>query len=134
VTVLTIQFSESVAASLTSADLQLRNLTTSTDIAPASLNLSYDAGTNTATLTFPGLPGQKLPDGRYVLMVFAAGVTDVDGKSLPADYKLNFHVLTGDMNGDAATNDVGPVQGLAEFAQPAGAAGPERRSGRQTVW
>src|SRR5262249_41261715 len=52
------------------------------------------------------LAGSKLPDGRYELTLFAPGVTDLNGKTLPANYKLSFHVLTGDVNGDAATNDV----------------------------
>ena len=55
-----------------------------------------------ATLTFPGLADAKLPEGRYELTVLAAGVTDVNGKPMGADYNLSFHVLAGDVNGDGA--------------------------------
>jgi parallel beta-helix repeat protein len=105
VTRLVLEFSEDVSGSLGLDDLVLRNVTTSQVISPANLALSYDPGTNRATLTFPGLAGQILPDGNYELTVTAAGVTDSQGAPMSADYVFEFHVLTGDANGDRVTND-----------------------------
>src|SRR5207302_1226336 len=42
---------------------------------------------------------------RYKLTVLKAGVTDSNGNQLIADFSSNFHVLTGDANGDAVVND-----------------------------
>ena len=95
-----MQFSADVSSSLGLNDLILTNLTTGTDISPAAMSLSYSSATNRATVIFTGLPGQKLPDGRYKLTVLKAGVTDSNGNQLIADFSSNFHVLTGDANGD----------------------------------
>jgi hypothetical protein len=106
VTSVSLVFNQNVGASLTTADLILRNVTTGVVVPSGSLALAYNAANNTATLTFPGLAGQRLADGRYELTVVAAGVTGAGGKAMAADYKLSFHALTGDANGDAATNDL----------------------------
>ncbi len=105
VTSLVVQFSDNVSASLGTSDAALRNLTTSADISPASLALSYDAATNRARLTFPGLAGQKLADGNYRLTILAGGVSDAFGHPMAADYTFAFYVLTGDVNGDRVVND-----------------------------
>jgi parallel beta-helix repeat protein len=105
VTSLTLQFNKNVSASLTPADLMLDNLTTSATIAAADMAISFDAGTNRAVLTFPGLPNAQLPEGNYRLTVTGAGVTDIYGVPLPADFTFDFHVLTGDANGDRVVND-----------------------------
>ncbi len=118
---LTLQFSEDVSATLDLNDLTLRNLTTATDITPATMTLTYAPGTNRATVTFPALPGQKLPDGRYTLTVRRAGVTDLLGKQLVADFNLSFHVLTGDANGDAVVNDADLYLVWQNLLKPAGA-------------
>ncbi len=102
---LTLQFSENVSASLTASDLVLMNLTTSSVIAPADMAVSYDALTNRAMVTFPGLTGARLPDGNYQLTVTKADVTDASGLPLVADFNFEFYVLTGDTNGDRVVND-----------------------------
>jgi len=106
VTIVSLQFTENVVPSLTTADILLRKLTTSTTVAGGSMSLSYDALTNSASLTFPGLAGQQLAEGRYELTLLGSGVADALGKSMAVDCKFNFHVLTGDANGDAVTNDL----------------------------
>jgi parallel beta-helix repeat protein len=102
---LTLQFSKDVSASLGTDDLVLRNLSTASDISATSMSISYDTATQRATLTFPGLPDQKLPEGNYRLRVVGAGIRDRYGVSLPGDTVVQFHVLTGDANGDRVTND-----------------------------
>src|SRR5688500_8975644 len=60
-----VTLSENVAASISPADLELRNLTNNTTIPPGATALVYDAQSNTATFTFPGLAQGLLPDGSY---------------------------------------------------------------------
>ncbi|MDB5319867.1 MAG: peptidyl-prolyl cis-trans isomerase cyclophilin type [Phycisphaerales bacterium] len=91
-------FSESVAASLVSGDLSLKNLTTNSFIPAASILVTYSAANNKATLTFPGYAGGALPDGNYHAVLTGAAVTDVAGNPLPADVSLDFFVLAGDTN------------------------------------
>lgn len=93
-------FNESVAASLTTADLLLENLTDSTTVPTGNISLSYNGGTNVATFTFPGYTDAILPDGVYRATLEALGVTDADGAPLTADYVVEFHVLAGDATGD----------------------------------
>src|SRR5206468_4282492 len=62
-------FSENVQPTLSDSDVTVQNTTTSTTIPTASLHFDYNAGTNVATLTFPGLSNVGvnglLPDGNY---------------------------------------------------------------------
>src|SRR5436190_903865 len=74
-------------------------------ISSANMALAYDSLLNRARLTFPGLAGQRLADGDYRLSVARGNITDVSGKTLSTDFSLNFHALTGDVNGDRVTND-----------------------------
>jgi hypothetical protein len=97
-------FSEDVGPALATDDLLLANLTTSTTIDPADMSVAYDALSNLATITFPGLPNALLPDGNYRATIPAADVTDIAGNALPADHVLNFFYLTADANHDAAVN------------------------------
>ncbi|MHB8524455.1 MAG: right-handed parallel beta-helix repeat-containing protein [Limisphaerales bacterium] len=68
-------FSTNVNASLGLDDFSIVN---AQEVAvPASaMALEYDATANSATLTFPGLPSQLLPDGVFAVTVKAAGVTN----------------------------------------------------------
>ena len=108
----TIDFTSNVASSLSLADLSLVNLTTGTTPAPGTMNLTYDASVNMATLTFPGLPNQRLADGRYRLTLSAAGISDVNGFRLDGngdgqpgdDYVHQFFFLVGDANNDGRVN------------------------------
>jgi GH25 family lysozyme M1 (1,4-beta-N-acetylmuramidase) len=86
-------FSENVQASLSTGDLTVIDLATSS---PVSISgYSYDAGANTVTF---GLP--PLADGNYRATLAAAGVTDRAGNALAADAVLDFFVLAGDANHD----------------------------------
>ncbi|MSU36353.1 MAG: hypothetical protein EXS36_14905 [Pedosphaera sp.] len=106
ITSLPLLFNKNVSSSLTTGDIILRNLTTSAAITADKLALTYNSSTNQANLTFPGLLNQRLPDGLYRLRISAASVVAVDGKPLDQDFILDFHVLTGDANGDRITNDL----------------------------
>jgi hypothetical protein len=97
-------FSEDVSASLGVTDLLLENLTTGQTIPSGNLAVGYDAGTNTATFTFPGYSFGALPDGNYRATVLASGVRDAAGNPLPANHLLNFFFLNGDANRDGRVN------------------------------
>jgi len=101
---LTYQFSEDVSASLSTADLTLQNLTTSTTVPPGNIALSYDSGTNTATFSFPGFSGGILPDGNYRATLLAAGVTNSSGTPMAANFVTDFFTLAGDANRDRIVN------------------------------
>jgi methionine-rich copper-binding protein CopC len=98
-------FDQDVSASLSTADLVLRNLTTSTTIPSSSIVMNWNAATRTATFRFPTLPnGGSLPDGRYRATLAAAGVSNAAGTTIAVDYALDFFVLAGDANRDARVN------------------------------
>jgi hypothetical protein len=54
----------------------IRNITSAATIATDDIALAYDFETNTATYTFPGLPGGVLPDGNYTATLLADQVID----------------------------------------------------------
>jgi len=99
-------FSEDVGASLGTADLQLRNLTTSTDIQPANLSLSYFSTTNIAQFTFPGFPFNALPNGNYRATLVAAGIRDSSGNAMAANFVFNFFFLSADANHNKTVDTV----------------------------
>ena len=100
---LTFVFNENVGASVTLADVGLRNLTTFTDVTSGSLTLRYDYTANTLTIGLAS--GVLLPDGDYRMTLRAAGIMDGGGRALDAGVELNFHILTGDTNGDRILNE-----------------------------
>lgn len=93
-------FSENVGASLSAADLVLRNLTTNQVVPAGAINVSYDAGTNTATFTFAGFANGALPDGNYRATIAAGSVSDGAGNGLAADAVSDLFSLAGDANRD----------------------------------
>jgi hypothetical protein len=97
-------FSENVASSLSLADIVLQNLTTGQTIASGSMSLNYDGPSNVATITFPGYPGDILPDGNYQTTLGAAGVADAAQNPLPANQTLTFFFLTADANHDKSVD------------------------------
>ena len=99
-----VRFSESVRASLELQDVILRNLNDGSTVLTSAMSLAYDRATNTATVTFPGLPGGLLPDGNYQLTVLHTGVHDLAGNGLAADHTLNFFFKRGDANHDGLVN------------------------------
>jgi hypothetical protein len=94
-------FDQDVSASLSSADLVLDNLTTSTTIPTAAIVKTWNAATKTVTFTFPALPnGGSLPDGDYRATLTAAGVSNATGITIATDYAVQLFVLAGDANRD----------------------------------
>jgi hypothetical protein len=93
-------FSENVSATLGSSDIAVQNTTTATTIPSAQQSISYNGGTNVATLSFPGVSSFSgssiLPDGNYTATVTASGVTDIAGNPMAANHVVNFFVLAGD--------------------------------------
>ena len=63
-------------------------------------SFSYDAPSNTATLTFDGV----LPDARYRATVAAAGFADDLGNPMQANHVFDFFHLTADANHDGGVN------------------------------
>ncbi len=51
----------------------------------AHMSVRYDRRTRTATWTFPGLEGDRLPEGRYALTLRAARVTTLLGQQLDGE-------------------------------------------------
>jgi hypothetical protein len=105
---LAIRFDQDVSASLTPDDFLFENLSTGAFIDSAAVAVSYDLATNTATFTFPGLPGGSLPDGHYAAYLSTAGITNLSGLPLVLEGEttvgssivFRFHRYLGDRDGD----------------------------------
>lgn len=97
-------FSENVGASLSAADLVLRNLTTNQIVNTGAISLNYNAATNVATFTFPGLTNGALADGNYQATFAAGGVSDGAGNALGGNPSASFFWLAGDANRDRNVN------------------------------
>jgi hypothetical protein len=113
-----LQFSDNVAATLSTAHLTLTNLGTQAVV--TGIAVAFNAGSYLATVTFPGLPNQQLADGNYELLVTAAGVTDSSGDVMRTDFRLRLFALSGDVNGDRVVNDSDLYQVTQELLKPAG--------------
>jgi len=61
---------------------------------------TWNSGNNTATFSYGGI----MPDGNYRATLSAAGITHSQGTPMPADYVLDFFVLTADANHDRHVN------------------------------
>jgi hypothetical protein len=108
---LRVAFSKDVSATLRADDLRLVDLGTGAMIDPASIAVTYDPASNTATFTFPGLPGGALPIGRYRATLVASGISSggiaLDGNAdgvAGDDYAFDFIALPGDATGDGVVN------------------------------
>jgi hypothetical protein len=107
VTSLAWTFNDDVSATLGLNDLTLTLRETGEPVSLAGMILAFDSSARTATLSFEGLPGGALEaNGHYRLTIVAAGVVDPQGVVMGSDAFLDFHVLTGDANGDGFTNDL----------------------------
>ncbi len=95
-----VSFHEAVLELLNADALQLSNLTTGEAISADAMTVEVDSITSTATLTFPGLPGGRLPDGNYSATILADAVVDPSGNPMAADYTFEFHSFFGDSDGD----------------------------------
>jgi hypothetical protein len=91
---LTFQFSQDVSASLSLSDFVIQKLPGGPTITPSGL--SWDATTNTATLTFGGV----LADGNYRATLLAGGITNSAGTALSSNVTFDFFALAGDANRD----------------------------------
>ncbi len=102
-------FNEPLAVSPTLANVAVTNTTTAQPVPGGALSLNYNAGANTAALTFPGVAGPPagiLADGNYTAVIAASGVADVAGNMLDGNsngvggdnFLFNFFVLAGDAN------------------------------------
>jgi hypothetical protein len=95
---LTFTFNQDVSASLGLDDIQVTQLPAGPTVMPTGL--TYNAATNTATFTLPGV----LPDGNYRATLLAAGITNGQGVPLPQNHVFNFLFLRGDANHDGRVN------------------------------
>ena len=81
-----VQFNANVASSLAISALTLKRITgdsgTETTIDRALMSIAYDALTNTATITFPGMPNGSLATGNYNLTLAGSAVFDILGTQL----------------------------------------------------
>jgi glucose/arabinose dehydrogenase len=117
---LVFRFDGNVADSFTIDDVTVRDLTSGADVPREAMQLAYDAATDTATITFPGLPGGLLPDARLRATIGASGVISSTGNVLDGDHVFDFFFLRGDANHDARVD-------LLDFNRVAGNFGASPR-------
>jgi pimeloyl-ACP methyl ester carboxylesterase len=99
---LRFRLSEDVFDTLGIVDVSIRNNITGAAFNPISLR--YDASTNTALFELPA----QLADARYTATLGRTFVQDLATNTLDTDHKLDFHILTGDLNYDGQV-------GIADF-------------------
>ena len=87
-------FSRDVSGTLSTAALQVRNVTADSPV-PAAV-LDYEFETNTAIFRFAG----QVASGSYRATLLASRVTDLAGRHPAADFHLEFFFLAGDVNHD----------------------------------
>jgi len=102
-TTFTIPFSENVnLPNLTTTDFSIQDLTTLSFLDPGNLTISYDAGTNVATV---GIAGEIISNGDYQINVIQADVNDVAGNLAGGTLSSGpFFFQQGDANRDRAVN------------------------------
>jgi hypothetical protein len=105
ITSVSVTFGANVAGSITAADLVLVNQTTGETIAANRMTMVYDPSTRTATWSFAGLTNGRLPEGVYSMRLAAGAVQNQFGVASANAFEVDFHVLTGDANGDRVVND-----------------------------
>ncbi len=123
----TVQFDESVRASLDASDFTLTRVGpgAATIIPQAAVDVDYDRATNTATLSFPGLSDGILPDGNYQLSINAAGIKDLADNAMAADATLNFFTLAGDANHDRTVGFADLVAVAQNYGKTSGVGFPQ---------
>lgn len=90
---LRLRFDQPVQASLTTGDLQIRNLTTGVWVSPSAMALTYDPASNLALVSFPGVAEGGLPTGSYRLTLAANAVNDPSGNRLATDFVTDFQAV-----------------------------------------
>lgn len=93
-------FDQDVSASLAAADLVLKNLLTSQTTPTGSTLVSWNAATRTATFRFPGYAGSILPDGNYLALLTATGITNNAAQPLAGDHDFELYFWNGDFDHD----------------------------------
>jgi hypothetical protein len=123
-----VTFSADLAAAPQAGDLRLFNRTTGQWVSVSNVAVSWDSGTRTATLTFPGLAGGTLADGIYALIIPDGAVTGGNGITLDGNgdglaggmFVLEFHSLFGDTTGNARVDNLDGLRFRAAFGSSAG--------------
>ncbi|MBI2826009.1 MAG: hypothetical protein HYX69_15095 [Planctomycetia bacterium] len=88
-----VEFSEDVSNALTVYYLELINTTVGEQVPPGLVELTYDAGTNTASFTFPGYEEGVLPSGDYTAKIYGT-LTDLAGNPMGVETPFGFTVDT----------------------------------------
>lgn len=125
---ITVVFSEDVNGGLLAVALTLFNTSTSITIDPADMDVQYDSGSFTATISFPGLTDGHLPGGFYDFTLIAAGIQDPAGNILDGnddgtpgdDYTAEIAAV---ISGDANFDDMVNLEDLAKLATNFGQSG-----------
>ncbi len=103
VSAIVIEFSEDVSQALDTGYLTVIDTASNQALSQGLMALSYDAGTNIANFTFPGLPNGRLPEGDYVATI-AGSLPDLFGNLLVTETPLFFYAsgsnVVGDFDGD----------------------------------
>jgi lysophospholipase L1-like esterase len=97
-------FDANVAGSVGVDDLVVRNLTTRKTIPSSMTAVRYDAASNTAIVTFPGLKHGQLANGKYRAALRAAGISGANGAKLANDHVFEFFFVTGDADHDGTVD------------------------------
>jgi len=105
--------------SLSSNQIVVRNTLTGAVVPASSILVTYDAQKRSARITFPGLTGQRLAEGRYEIIVPAAAINGPGGTTLSSDIRHSLSVLTGDATGDGRVNDLDLLRVARELRLPA---------------
>lgn len=105
---LNFAFSEDVSSTLHPGYVSLLNLDANEPISTGLMSLSYDLGTNTAVVQFPGFTNGALPDGNY-RVTLTPGYLDSYGNAAVDPIEIEFFHYAGDANHDRTV-------GIADFA------------------
>ena len=119
ITSLSVTFNVEVGASLAAGDFELVNRSTGARVQLGADALAYDPAAHRATLSFAGLPGARLADGRYQLTIPASAVASAENVPMAGPFAATFAVLTGDATGDAVTNDLDLYRVWQNLLKPA---------------
>ncbi len=98
---LAVTFSEDVSASLSAGDFVVTPLVGGASV---PVSFSWEPIAHRAWIDLPADASGAMPDGRYRLSVTANAVSDASGLIMSAAHQFDFHVLRGDLNGDASVN------------------------------
>jgi len=103
---------------LNAGQVVIRNTLTGAVVPATAVLVTYDPQKRSARVTFPGLAGQRLAEGRYEILVPAAVVNGSSGTTLAADIRHSISVLSGDANGDGRVNDLDLLRVTRELRLP----------------